>query len=409
MNNSITNIFTIVGFELSTQMRTKSFWLLSLLPPIAFILMFLANVKTPQIDRVGVINKTPLSLTRDYQSNLEIKSLSVDIDPEDYLAKHNDIDAVIYLFKDKGDKTNCWIYSKKVLLPSNIEFIDNLIKEQIISMQLGSSYNRAKLFVSENLVVKHISTNRTKISLFTNGLSAIAVFITYFTILQFASSIQRSISREKKNKISEILLSAITGREIIAGKLFSGLVLTFTQIVLWVVSGISFILLLSEFSVVTIDPNFLNDVYSNFRLIPQKQLVIMSCVFILSLIGGHLLYSLLFTLLAASSNENTNTNQYALVITVPLLITFVYVFRNPMLIDSIFQFLLYFPLSSPIALLPGIVKGLSIGGAMTSLLILYASIGITLYYSSRIYENGVMNRSSKISLRTFYAWLRNSR
>lgn len=276
-------------------------------------------------------------------------------------------------------------------------------------MQLGSSYNRAKLFVSENLVVKHISTNRTKISLFTNGLSAIAVFITYFTILQFASSIQRSISREKKNKISEILLSAITGREIIAGKLFSGLVLTFTQIVLWVVSGISFILLLSEFSVVTIDPNFLNDVYSNFRLIPQKQLVIMSCVFILSLIGGHLLYSLLFTLLAASSNENTNTNQYALVITVPLLITFVYVFRNPMLIDSIFQFLLYFPLSSPIALLPGIVKGLSIGGAMTSLLILYASIGITLYYSSRIYENGVMNRSSKISLRTFYAWLRNSR
>lgn len=409
MNNSITNIFTIIGFELSTQMRTKSFWILSLLPPIAFILMFLANIKTPQIDRVGVINKTPLPITYDHQPNLEIKKLSLDTDPEDYLIKHNDISAVVYLFEDNQNKMNCWIYSNKILLPSNIEFIDNSIKEQIINMQLGKSYNRAKLFVSENLVVKHISSNHTKISLFTNGLSVVAIFITYFTILQFASSIQRSISREKKNKISEILLSAITGKEIIVGKLLSGLVLTFAQIILWIVSGISFILFLSEFSVVTIDPNFLNDVCSNFSLVPQKQIVIMFCVFVLSLVGGHLLYSLLFTLLAASSNENTNTNQYALIVTVPLLMTFVYVFRNPMLTDTIFQFLLYFPLSSPIALLPGVVKGFSIWGVIISLLVLYFAIGITLHYSSRIYEKGVMNRSSKISLKTFFSWLRNNR
>lgn len=150
--------------------------------------------------------------------------------------------------------------------------------------------------------------------------------------------------REKKNKISEILLSAMSPHVIMAGKLVACLLAALLQIIIWCIVGLGLIFL-SNKCVLDTNNHAITSLLQMFSQIPTEQLVEFLFIYMLYLVGGFLLYCILFSLLGAISNENTNTQQFSLIVTIPLLMTFVYVVKDLGGDSQWLTWLSYIPLS----------------------------------------------------------------
>lgn len=387
---------SILKFELMVQTKTKSFWLVSLIPPVAMILMFIVNHNGGHIDSVLVDNQTSLvqpiksteTMNVQYGANTEWREAGFDV----------------YVRITQADNGNvlCRISSVNVFQPGNQIAIKDNLETKLAENHLGINLSKIKAQESHKVKIEmHIENPRYKLLAF----SMAAVFLIYLIILQFASSILRLTGREKVNKISEILLSAMPSRIIMAGKLVACLLAAFLQIIMWCIIGTFVVLLLSKISIINIDIHAIDSLVQMFALLPRAQVVEFIFIYTLYLIGGFLLYCILFSILGAISNENTNTQQFSLIVTMPLLLTFVYVIQNFGVDSHWLTWLTYLPFSSPIASVPVVAKhGMSLQ-IVISLSILYVTVFMTFYYACILYKKGALASKSKVTLKTIIKWL----
>lgn len=390
------NFLRILRFELMVQTKTKSFWLISLIPPIAMILMFIVNYNSGHIDSVIVDNQTAIDLPLESSSTMTVRyGSSLNWQQEGY-------DASLLIKESNNGSVLCEIYSKNILLPINQIAIKNSLETRMAEKKLGVNFSNAKLLVRNKIKLEnHIVNPRYKLI----GISMTAIFLIYLIILQFASSILRMTGREKKNKISEILLSAMSPHVIMAGKLVACLLAALLQIIIWCIVGLGLIFL-SNKCVLDTNNHAITSLLQMFSQIPTEQLVEFLFIYMLYLVGGFLLYCILFSLLGAISNENTNTQQFSLIVTIPLLMTFVYVVKDLGGDSQWLTWLSYIPLSSPIAAIPIMAKeGLSCNICI-SLIILYFTTFVAFYYVCALYKDGVLASKSKITLKTLIKWVR---
>lgn len=386
--------YSILKFELMHQIRTRTFWLVSLIPPIAMILMFIVNNNSRHVDSVLVNNQTSLFQPIESSETMQVKyGVNREWREEGY-------NVYICLTQDDVGKVICEIFSTRVLSPATQNTIKDELETKLAESYLGINIAKVKAQESDNIKIKtQIENPRYKLQ----SLSIIAVFLVYIIVLQFASSILRITGREKMNKICEILVSAMPTHIIMSGKLIACLIAAFLQMIMWCVIGLLLMLVLgwTQNSNYYIFETLLQIAFS----IPKGELIEFIFMYLLYLIGGFLLYCIMFSILGAISNENTNTQQFSLVVTMPLLITYIYVIRNFGESTNLLTCLSFIPFSSPIAALPIVADNGITFQVVVSLLILYATIFIMFYYACILYKAGVLAGKSKVTIKTIIHWL----
>ncbi|MBO4663179.1 MAG: ABC transporter permease [Bacteroidaceae bacterium] len=391
------SLFTsVLKFELMTQIRTKSFWLISLIPPLAMIVMFVVNYNSGHVDSVLVDNKTDLfepiettnSMTVSYGSDNDWRT--------------NGYDACVFLTDSKDGNIKCNIISKNILLPVNQLSIKDNLEVKMAEYKLGVNLEELKKNESRKLYIElHNENSRYKLM----GLSLSAVFLLYLIVLQFASSILRMIGKEKKNKICEILLSAMSSKMIMSGKLVACLIAALLQMTLWCIIAVSVVFLSKEMSIMSFNNNAIETLRLMITSVPFTQLVEFVVLYVMYLVGGFMLYSILFSIIGAISNENTNTQQFSLIVTMPLLLSFVYVIKDFGAESNILTSLSYIPLSSPIASIPIFAKQGVTMNIILSLLILYLTIYFAFRCACVLYDNGALATKNRVTLKTMKRWI----
>ena len=222
MNRNL--FFRILRFEMMSQMKTKSFWIISLIPPLAMIIMFAVNYNSGHVDAVLVDNRSSLvePITSTNVMNIQYGSDATWAD-EGY-------DAYVCISGTHQGSIVCDIYSQEIFSPVNQMAIKDNLETKMAEAQLGVDLAKLKAKEGSKLkIVTHIENPRFKLL----SVSMVAVFLIYLIVLQFASSILRMTGHEKQNKICEILLSAMPARVIMAGKLIACLLVAFIQLLLW--------------------------------------------------------------------------------------------------------------------------------------------------------------------------------
>ncbi len=386
----------ILKFELMVQTKTKSFWLISLIPPVAMILMFVVNHHSGHTDLVLVDNRTSLIQPIESTGTMFVQY------GEGSAWHENGFDAYVCINQTDDGDVLCSIYSTNVLYPANQAAIKDNLETKMAEARLGVNLSDIKAQESGKLSMEmYIENPRYKLL----GISLAAVFLLYLIVLQFASSILRLTGREKMNKICEVLLSAMSARIIMAGKLVACLLAAFMQIVLWCVIGILILFLSDKIALINVDYQDMDAFLQLFSLLPKGQLAGFILLYLLYLTGGFLLYCILFSILGAISNENTNTQQFTLIVTMPLLITFVYVIKDYGGESQWLTWLSYIPLSSPIAAIPIAAKQGLTWQITASLLILYATTFATFQCACVLYKNGVLASKTKVTFSTMVKWV----
>lgn len=255
----------------------------------------------------------------------------------------------------------------------------------------------------------------------------LSTFLIYMFLFMYGSMVMSSVMQEKTNRIVEVMVSSVKPFELMLGKIISVGLVGLTQIGIWVVLivglglGASMLIGIPLFSgneaeMLTqaqnmggaamnsdIDPEML-DAIQTLAGIDFTQIVI--CL-ILYFIGGYVIYASLFAAIGSAVDNEADTNQFLIPITVIILFAFyvgVFSAENPE--GGMAWWCSMIPFTSPIVMMVRIPFGVPVWEIILSLALLYASaIGMT-WVAARIYRVGILLYGKKPSYKELFKWIK---
>jgi len=220
------------------------------------------------------------------------------------------------------------------------------------------------------------------------------VMLLYAVVLIYGMAVMRSVIEEKSTRILEVLLSSVTSKELLAGKILGVGAVGLTQIVIWVTFAILFSVpgLLAARS-------FLGEVH-----IPPVGMVAFAVFFLL----GYLLYSSMYAAIGSMVNTDQEAQQMQWPAMMPLVLGIVLmnaVIQHP---NSPLAFWLsIIPFFAPILMLVRVlIEQPPVWQIVLCIGLMLATIYGLLALSSRIYRIGILMYGKRPTLPELRRWLR---
>jgi ABC-2 type transport system permease protein len=201
------------------------------------------------------------------------------------------------------------------------------------------------------------------------------------------------VNKEKTSKTVEIILSSVKPIELMMGKILGIGLAGLLQYSIWI--------LMALFVTNTIFPMFDISLASfDIKIIHLVYLVIF-------FLFAFLLYASEFAAVGASATEDSNLNQLALPVMLPLILCMVFlnlIITQPN--SSIIVFFSHFPLTSPIVMLGRILMvKVPIWELLVCWGILFISVIGMALLASKIFRIGILMSGKKVSIREIFKWL----
>ena len=226
---------------------------------------------------------------------------------------------------------------------------------------------------------------------------------------------------EKTSRIIEVVISSVKPFQLMMGKIIGIGFVGLTQFLLWIVLSAS----LMTLATTILFKDKVEQVRSEMPMNKQVEAVstngpgmdIVNAVqtvqwtyilpvFIIFFFGGYMLYSALFAAVGSAVESDTETQQFMLPITLPLLFTYImsfsFIVNNP---DSSLSFWLsIIPFTSPIAMMVRLPFGVPNWELALSIFLLIGGFIFTTWVASRIYRVGILMYGKKVSFKELGKW-----
>lgn len=241
--------------------------------------------------------------------------------------------------------------------------------------------------------------------------------VIFVFIFLFGMTILRSVSREKTNRVVEILLATVKPRALMLGKILGIGLSAFIQVFLWIIIiGFGLYLMRETIFVDMYDAS--NQIegqvtdYNQFveLVFDRVQFGVMLFYFSLFFAAGYLFYGAFFAALGATSGSESDGQQF--LIPLILILCFAlyagyYALENP---DSPWTtFLLYFPFTAPVVAMVKLSLGFADGEAyqlFVSLFLLVAGAVLVIQLAARLFKNGLLQFGHTLRLKNIILWLK---
>ena len=241
--------------------------------------------------------------------------------------------------------------------------------------------------------------------------------VIFVFIFLFGMTILRSVSREKTNRVVEILLATVKPRSLMLGKILGIGISAFLQVFLWVlIIGLGLYFLRETIFVDIYDAsNQIEGQVSDYNqfvelVFDRVQFGVMLFYFSLFFACGYLFYGAFFAALGATSGSESDGQQF--LIPLILILCFAlyagyFALQNP---DSPWTtFLLYFPFTAPVVAMVKLSIGFTDGEAyqlfVSLFLLLGSSVGV-IAIAARLFKNGLLQFGHTLRIRNIILWLK---
>ena len=417
------NIILIAKREFFTQVKKKSFIILTLLTPILIIvfggvvsLMFQANETQMQI---SVIDKSGLFKDK-LKSDQNIRYIFSSEETEKSLIKAlettEEMNAVMIIpKKDIHELEN----SIEVLANKNLSNearkniagnISEIIKAEKINALGINTAQIEDLNKGVNLHVVNILEKEKKQDSFLVGVkSGLSIFLMYcvFTfIMMYGIRVMRSVLEEKNNRVVEILISSVKPFELMMGKILGVTGVALVQFGVWVVMIFASVMTLGSSNVGMVSG--VAEVQMVLSALSQINYGLILFVFVIYFLLGYLFYSAMYAAIGSAVDNETETQQFTLFAILPMMLGFygsITIMNNP---DGPMSFWLsMIPFTSPIAMLARIPFDVPVWELVLSIGILLVSTLGMVFIASKIYRVGILMYGNKVTLKELWKWMKN--
>jgi ABC-2 type transport system permease protein len=241
--------------------------------------------------------------------------------------------------------------------------------------------------------------------------------VIFVFIFLFGMTILRSVSREKTNRVVEILLATVKPRSLMLGKILGIGISAFIQVFLWVlIIGLGLYFMRETIFVDMYDAsNQIEGQVSDYNqfvelVFDRVQFGVMLFYFSLFFACGYLFYGAFFAALGATSGSESDGQQF--LIPLILILCFAlyagyFALENP---DSSWTtFLLYFPFTAPVVAMVKLSIGFTDGNAyqlfVSLFLLLISSVGV-IAIAARLFKNGLLQFGHTLRFKNIILWLK---
>ncbi|MCS3871058.1 ABC-2 type transport system permease protein [Chryseobacterium ginsenosidimutans] len=433
------NIFLITKREFLTQVKKKSFVILTLLAPILLIafgsvigLMFKANESHNIIEVVDKSGLFKNQLKSDDQLNYVFVSAADEKSKINNLKGNESLDGILILPELKDQNFDDLEKNARLVINSKIGFdakqkivsdITDVIKKEkikelgIAEIQLNSldkSFTLKTINVAENNKEDSDLAFGVK-----SGLSILLMYVTFMFIIIYGVRVMRSVLEEKNNRVVEIIISSVKPFELMMGKILGVTLVALTQFLVWIsMSVVGALVLNTGFSSIQknipggseelankLDVAQLATQISHSLLELNFPLIIF--VFIVFFLLGYIFYSSIYAAIGSAVDNETETQQFTLFAILPLMLGMYGSFslmNNP---DGPLGFWLsIIPFTSPVAMIARIPFGVPAWQIALSIGLLLGTTIFMIFLAGKIYRVGILMYGNKATLKEIWKWIK---
>lgn len=443
----MSKISLIIQREYLTRVRKKSFIIFSILTPfIMLLLIALPALITLEGSSSGT-KVAVLDATGAYADYLEsgkavvFTTLTPDTNADDLRANYSSMGFDAYLhITARPDSSGATLYSESGL-PFDVVFAteDGLtegLRKRIIAENGGSAELDSIVTVignaKANVITKQISEDGAEtesVAGIAMAVSMIAALFLYVMVLLSGAMVQASVIEEKQTRIVEVLASTVKPIELMLGKIISVALVSLTQVVIWIGTGVSVFLIASV--VFAPDPETVQQMVSaaadaqgadaamaaaadsNVVMTQVQEVVaslnvpfIVTC-FIVYFLGGYFLYASLFAISGVSVDNASEGSQFQFVIMLPIfaaLYLSMHAAQDPASTLSFWGSMI--PLTSPMVMMARLPFGVPAWELALSFALLFGCVALFAWVAARVYRVGILMYGKKATFSEIFKWFK---
>lgn len=435
----------IIQREYLSRVKKKSFIIMSIVGPllIAAIMIVPAWLATSSEDyqNIEVLDETGLFIrnlenTEEIKFNYEFRSLE---QAQKDLNEGGKYTAILHIPKVviTHPKT-VQIFYKEKPKGSSISYMETQIAKVIENKKLEDLHNlsldqisglRPNVQIVPNKVTSDGKSEETADGV-ASLLGFILAFFIYFFIFLFGVQVMRGVIEEKSNRIVEVIISSVKPFQLMMGKILGIALVAITQFLIWVVLSTALIGGAQQFfkeelkaaqteqvkKLESVNPSDIkvdkaDSQASEFiaRLSGQLSMINFPLVlgaFLFYFIGGYLLYGSLFAAIGSAVDNETDTQQFMVPVTIPLILAIAMAqvaIENP---DGTLAFWgSMIPFTSPIIMMIRIPVGVAYWEIILSMGLLIATFIASTWVAGKIYRTGILMYGKKVTFKELGKWL----
>ena len=431
----------IIKREYLTRVRKRSFLILTFLGPIFFAALMIAPsllmLKSDSLDdkkAIAVLDETGWFIGR--FENTDVNTFVYqdgDLDSLKNLVFEDIYDAILYIpLTSLNIPVNAKIYSNKQIPMTLSTHIKNAMKQEVEHQKLLASGIDPDIVksASTNINVSTIRIDskdeeKTSYAELEYVIGLLLSLTIYFVIFLFSNQVLRGIIEEKSNRIIEVIISSIKPFELMMGKIIGIALVGLTQFLLWIVltfviylvaNGIilgpeilspSGTVMAEQISQITENSTGQDVMLEAVNMIQSINFSVILSSFLFYFIFGFFLYAAIFAAVGGLVDNETDSNQFVTIVSIPLLLSIV---CAPTLINnpdsSLSLWLSMIPFTSPVAMMIRIPFGIPYWQIGVSLLILVIAFVLVTWIAAKIYRTGILMYGKKPTLREIWKWLK---
>lgn len=451
----------IIRREYLTRVRKRSFIIMSVLGPLIFagfmiIPAWLAMSEEQEVKKIAIVDSSALFmnvipdneyLKFDYLFNTRLNDIKDNFREAGYYG-------VLYISHLVASDPNSVIfYSDKQPSQSTIVHIRRAIEDYIRDQKL-LAYNIDDLDMILKSVKTHINIRTIKMTDsggekeshtgIVMAVGYIGGFLIYMFIFFFGAAVMRGVIEEKVNRIVEVIISSVRPFQLMMGKIIGIALVGLSQFTIWVVSTFLLVTLVSTvvFPQLNMSPTEqvvskdilssgpvesqeenqteiqaetevkaqseeMNELMAALSTLKNIDFLVMLGSFLFYFLGGYLLYAAMFASIGAAVDNETETQQFMLPVTIPLILSLLVLMNVINSPDSSVAFWFsIIPLTSPVVMMARIPFGVPYWQVILSMGILVLSFIVMTWLAGKIYRTGILMYGKKVSYREMLKWIR---
>jgi ABC-2 type transport system permease protein len=436
----------IIQREYFSRVKKKSFLIMTILGPVLMAVVMIVPLwvamQDKTVQKIQVIDDSGLFqniLKSDEYNQFDFTSMNI------FTAKENlystDYNIILYIPTSiiKGNY-NVQLFYKKQPGVSTEMYIRSQLEERITDMKLFANKidveiikkTKTKINLTTNKVEESGRSTQTSttVNMFIGFMGAILIYLFIFL---YGVQVMRGVIEEKTNRIVEVIISSVRPFQLMMGKIVGIALVGLTQFILWTILttsiyAISYNVFLNSFDnkIEQIDqfkqlqlekgisgtPNEIKKIDSSeivqiMRGLKQIDFIAILLCFIFYFLGGYLLYGALFAAIGSAVDNEADTQQFMLPVTVPLILSFIVaqsIMQNPE--GALSFWFSIIPFTSPVVMMVRLPFGVPIWQLTLSMFLLVAGFLFTTWLAGKIYRTGILMYGKKVNYSEIIKWLR---
>jgi ABC-2 type transport system permease protein len=446
-------ISVIIKREYVTRVRKKSFIIMTILAPVLMAAIILVPTlimmnQSGEFKKIAVIEdssdlfKGVIKNTKDaefvYLENIKVEDLKKTFELAGYYG-------ILYISPELVNTPNAvQLISKQQPSIGLLQYIENSLKKEIERQKLLA-------YKIQNLdeIMKNVETNVSvqTIKIDSSGavkktstgiamaLAYILGFLMYMLVFIFGAQVMRGVIEEKTSRVVEVIISSVKPVQLMMGKIVGIALVGLTQFLIWIflTVGIVTVLkttILQKSNIAEISQSDPQNLMSGDQqgtgttqttemsprlaefskmfdsAMNQPWGLIIIC-FIFYFVTGYLLYASVFAAIGSAVDNETETQQFMLPVTIPIILALMVAMgtmQNPE--SSLSFWCSMIPLTSPIVMMARIPFGVPYWQIAVSMILMVITFGAFVWMAAKVYRTGILMYGKKTSWKEMWKWLR---